>query len=145
MCKGWAILCVWLCLLLSAAPTFSWAAGGEVGVKTAASETFVFGVNWDVYGNVFEIFAQAVAQLVHTGHYGIYHFTNSGACSRYDWACKILDLSGRGHVPIEPITSDQWQRAASPPLYAPMANFAGAALGINLRPWEDALQEYFGG
>jgi dTDP-4-dehydrorhamnose reductase len=89
--------------------------------------------------------AQAIAQLVRTGHYGIYHFTNSGACSRYDWACKVLKLSGRGYVPIEPITSDQWQRAASPPLYAPIVNFVGAALGIHLRPWEDALQEYFGG
>jgi dTDP-4-dehydrorhamnose reductase len=89
--------------------------------------------------------ARAIAQLVCTGHYGIYHFTNSGACSRYDWASKILEFSGRGHVPIEPITSDQWQRAASPPLYAPIVNFAGAALGITLRPWEDALQECFGG
>jgi dTDP-4-dehydrorhamnose reductase len=89
--------------------------------------------------------AQAIAQLVHTGHYGIYHFANSGFCSRHDWACKILELSGRGDVPVEPITSDQWQRAAPPPLYAPIVNFTGAALGITLRPWEEALEEYFEG
>ena len=87
--------------------------------------------------------AQAIAQLVPTNHYGIYHFTNSGTCSRYEWACKIMELAGRGHVRVEPITHDQWQRAAPPPLYAPIVNFAGAALGITLRCWEDALLEYF--
>jgi len=89
--------------------------------------------------------AQAIAQLVVTGHYGIYHFTNSGTCSRYEWACKILELSGRGSVPVEPITSDQWPRPAPPPLFAPIQNFAGTALGITLRPWQDALREYLDG
>jgi dTDP-4-dehydrorhamnose reductase len=87
--------------------------------------------------------AAAIVQLIETNHYGIYHFTNSGICSRYDWACKALELSGRGHIPVEPITTDQWERAAPPPLYAPIVNFAGAALGITLRPWEEALQDYF--
>ena len=89
--------------------------------------------------------AQAIAQLIVTDHFGFYHFTNSGFCSRYDWACHILALSGRGDVPVEAITTADWKRAAPPPLYAPLVNFAGAALGITLRPWEEALQEYFGG
>jgi dTDP-4-dehydrorhamnose reductase len=89
--------------------------------------------------------AEAIARLIPTQHYGVYHFANSGICSRYDWACKILELSGRSEVPVEPITTAQWQRAAPPPLYAPLVNFAGAALGITLRPWEEALQEYFAG
>lgn len=87
--------------------------------------------------------AGAIARLIHTDHYGIFHFVNSGICSRHEWACKILQLSGRGHIPVEPITTDQWPRAAPPPLYAPILNFTGAALGITLRPWEEALEEYF--
>jgi dTDP-4-dehydrorhamnose reductase len=87
--------------------------------------------------------AAAIAQIITTEHFGILHFSNSGICSRYDWACKILELSGRGHIPVEPITGDQWKRAAPPPLYAPILNFAGAALGITLRPWEEALEDYF--
>jgi dTDP-4-dehydrorhamnose reductase len=86
--------------------------------------------------------AQAIARLLRTDYYGIFHLTNSGFCSRYDWASKILALSGRDHVPIEPITSDQWQRVAPPPLFAPLVNFSGAALGITLRPWAEALEEY---
>lgn len=87
--------------------------------------------------------AAAIARLIGTGHYGIYHFTNSGICSRYEWACKILELSGREQVPVEPITTNQWPRTALPPLYAPLVNFTGAALGITLRPWEEGLEEYF--
>lgn len=88
--------------------------------------------------------AAAIARLIQTEHFGIFHFTNSGACSRYEWACKILEFSGRGHVPVEPITTADWPRPAPPPLYAPLVNLAGAALGITLRPWEEALRAYFG-
>jgi len=89
--------------------------------------------------------AQAIARLILTGHYGIYHFANSGFCSRYEWAGEILRLTGRDQVPIEPITTDQWPRPAPPPLYAPLVNFFGTALGITLRPWQEALREYFAG
>jgi dTDP-4-dehydrorhamnose reductase len=87
--------------------------------------------------------AEAIGRLVQTGHYGIYHFTNAGTCSRFDWATKALELSGRGDVPVKAITTAEWPRSAEPPLYAPIVNFAGAALGITLRPWQDALQAYF--
>jgi dTDP-4-dehydrorhamnose reductase len=87
--------------------------------------------------------AEAISQLVRTGHFGIYHLTNSGSCSRYEWAKRLLELCGRGHVPVEPIRADQWQRDAPPPLFAPIPNFVGAALGITLRPWDEALQDYF--
>lgn len=88
--------------------------------------------------------AQAIAELVRTEHYGIYHFINQDVCSRYEWAVKILEFSGRADVPVEAITVDQWPRAAEPPRYAPLVNFAGAALGITLRPWPEALRAYFG-
>lgn len=87
--------------------------------------------------------AVAIARLITTGQYGIYHFTNEGICSRYDFAQEILRQSGRGHVPLHPITSDQYQRLARPPLYTPIRNFCGAALGIRLRPWQEALKDYF--
>jgi dTDP-4-dehydrorhamnose reductase len=87
--------------------------------------------------------AKAIVKLIRTEHYGIYHLTNSGVCSRYDFARAILELSGRGSAPVEPITSDQWPRASTPPLHCALHNFAGAALGITLRPWRAALEEYF--
>jgi dTDP-4-dehydrorhamnose reductase len=88
--------------------------------------------------------AEAIARLIRTGHYGLYHLTNSGQCSRYEFALKILELSGLGHVPVTPITSDRYERAATPPPHAVIRNYCAAtALGITLRPWEEALKEYF--
>jgi dTDP-4-dehydrorhamnose reductase len=86
--------------------------------------------------------AAAIAALVQTGAYGVYHLTNAGYCSRYDFACEIVRISGRGHVPIEPITLDDFQRTSTPPRFAPLANIAAAALDIELRPWQEALEEF---
>ncbi len=84
----------------------------------------------------------ALEQLIPTGAYGIYHFTNAGACSRYEFAQKILELSGRGHIPITPTLLKDYPRPSTPPLYAPLRNFCGAQIGITLRPWADALADY---
>lgn len=86
--------------------------------------------------------AQAIAQLITTNHYGIYHFSNEGVCSRYEYAVEVLRQSGRGHVPVEPITSEVFQRASTPPPYAPLQNNLGTALGIALRPWQEAVAAY---
>jgi dTDP-4-dehydrorhamnose reductase len=84
----------------------------------------------------------AIEQLITTGAYGIYHFTNDGACSRYEFAQKILELSGRAHVPIEPILLKDYPRPSTPPPFTPLRNFCGAQIGITLRPWQDALADY---
>jgi dTDP-4-dehydrorhamnose reductase len=86
--------------------------------------------------------ARAIVALVETHAYGIYHLVNAGTVSRNDFAKEIQRLSGRGHVPVAPITSAEFQRASTPPLYAPLANNAAAALGIRPRPWQDALAEF---
>ena len=86
--------------------------------------------------------AAAIIHLMSTHAYGIYHFVNAGATSRYEFAQEILKLSGRANIPIAPITSAEFQRASTPPLYAPLANNAGQALGITLRPWPVALAEF---
>ncbi len=88
--------------------------------------------------------AEALVRLVGTGRYGLYHLTNAGYCSRYDYARKILDLTGRRHIPIEPITRAEFSRPSTPPAFTPLANTAAAALGITLRPWEAALAEFCG-
>lgn len=87
--------------------------------------------------------AEAIAQLIQTRAYGIYHFTNTGHCSRYDFAREILRLSGREHIPIHPITLADYQRASTVPPFTPLANTKGPELGIELRPWQEGLKAYF--
>jgi dTDP-4-dehydrorhamnose reductase len=88
--------------------------------------------------------AAAIARLVTAGHYGIYHLTNAGFCSRHEFADEILRLAGRPDLPITPILNAEWPRPSRPPLHAILANTNGAALGLAMRPWREALAEYVG-
>lgn len=88
--------------------------------------------------------ARALAQLIETKHYGIYHLTNEGIASRYDFTERILKLAGLGHVPLTRIKLADYTRASTPPRNGALANFVAAnVLGIRLRPWQDALEEFF--
>lgn len=86
--------------------------------------------------------ADALVQLIATERYGLYHLTNAGYCSRHEYACRILALAGRAHIPVEPITLADYPRASTPPPFGALANTAAAALGLALRPWQAALEEF---
>lgn len=87
--------------------------------------------------------ARAVTQLIETNHYGIYHLVGEGIASRYDWAERILQLAGL-KTPLARAKLADFTRASTPPPYGALANFVAAtSLGIQLRPWQDALEEYF--
>jgi dTDP-4-dehydrorhamnose reductase len=86
--------------------------------------------------------AAGIAALVETGAYGVYHLTNTGYTSRYDYVREVLRLAGREHIPVEPISLDDFQRPSTPPRFAPLANTAAAALGIELSPWQDAVKDF---
>jgi dTDP-4-dehydrorhamnose reductase len=86
--------------------------------------------------------ATALSRLISHPIYGIYHFTNAGVCSRYEWAKAILELAGRPDYPI--FATEGYSRAAKVPARSELRNFAGATqLGITMRPWREALVDYF--
>jgi dTDP-4-dehydrorhamnose reductase len=86
--------------------------------------------------------AVAISRLVETGQYGTYHLVNAGACSRWAFANEILRLAGLPEVVNTPILGREFRRASSPPRYAALHNIAGAAIGVTLRPWQEALADY---
>lgn len=86
--------------------------------------------------------ADGVARLIAGEHFGTFHFVNSGHCSRFDFARAILRLAGRPDVPVTPIKLADFKRDSTPPPFTPLANLAGASLGIGFRPWEDAVSAY---
>lgn len=86
--------------------------------------------------------ADAIAHLIETERYGIYHLVNEGTCSRYQFARYFLDKAGFQGVPVEPITTYQWPRPSKPPTYAGLENMAGRHIGISLRPWQEAVDAY---
>lgn len=86
--------------------------------------------------------AAAIAQLIETHQYGAYHFVNSGSCSRWEFANEILRQAGLENVINTPILGSEFKRASTPPPYAVLHNIAAAAIGIRLRPWQEALADY---
>jgi len=87
--------------------------------------------------------AQAIVALIETDAFGVYHLVNDGGCSRFDFARAILTMAGRTDVDLVPIRLAEFSRASIPPRYSVLRNFAGAQLGVVLRPWQDALADYF--
>ena len=86
--------------------------------------------------------AEGIVELLEHRAYGVYHLTNEGGTSRYEFARAILQLSGRSQVPIQPISLSEWPRDSIPPKQSRLHNSYAAALGIVLRPWGEALAEY---
>ena len=69
--------------------------------------------------------------------YGIYHGTNSGECSWYEFACEIFKLSDID-VKVTPVKGEFFPRPALPPPYSTLENTKLPPQ----RSWHDALVEY---
>jgi dTDP-4-dehydrorhamnose reductase len=85
--------------------------------------------------------AQGVARLVHERATGLFHLTNTGACSRREWAEEVLRLAGVS-VAIEPVTQTEYGGPFRKPVNSVLKNRNGAQLGVTLRPWQEALAEH---
>ena len=86
--------------------------------------------------------ARKIAQLMTTDYYGIFHVTNSGACSWYEFTTEILKLAGL-KTPVVPITSNQYPQKARRPRYSVLDNSHLRLLGMDdMRPWQEALKDY---
>lgn len=73
---------------------------------------------------------------------GIYHATNEGSCSWFDFATEIFRQKG---IPItlEGITSAQWGAPAKRPPNSVLENAALKKAGLDVFPdWRDALERY---
>ncbi len=86
--------------------------------------------------------ARATLALIQAGRYGLYHLTNTGACSWHEFAQVIFKISG-SQANLSAVSSQQFGAPARRPRYSVMAMAAYEALGLPpLRPWQDALAQY---
>lgn len=72
---------------------------------------------------------------------GIYHLVNSGACSWYEFTCEIVRLSGFA-TRVVPVDRGGKSGEMRRPLYSVLGNRRARALGVTLRPWQEALTDY---
>ena len=86
--------------------------------------------------------ADAIARLIETNQYGLYHATNSGITTWYDFAKEIFRLSNL-NPSIRPVTSAEYPQKAKRPAYSVLdCRKLTALIGGPLPTWQDALARY---
>jgi len=85
----------------------------------------------------------AVAWVIEEGLTGLYHVTNAGWCSRYEFATEIVKLGGFHDVPVEPAEPGEIPVKAARPTFGVLSNDRWESSGgPPLRHWKDALRAY---
>jgi dTDP-4-dehydrorhamnose reductase len=86
--------------------------------------------------------AKFMVELMETDKFGIYHATNSGVCSWYEFAVEIFNQAGL-NVKVNPLTTDQFPRPAARPKYSVLSKEKIEQQGLTpLRDWKSALDAY---
>src|SRR5215217_5338007 len=81
--------------------------------------------------------ASGIARIVEGGRYGLYHLTNAGSCSWYEFTREIFRLACV-ETEVVPIPGSQYPLPAARP-----ANGVLSSLGSpELRHWSEALADY---
>jgi dTDP-4-dehydrorhamnose reductase len=83
--------------------------------------------------------AKLLVEMIQTDKYGIYHVTNEGYCSWYEFACEIFKQAGMD-VNVNPIKTEDYPTRAKRPknsrLYKTKSNF-------DLLPnWQSSLKKF---
>ncbi len=87
--------------------------------------------------------SKAISLLIQREARGIFHVANSNFCTWYDYAQKILALSGIRGVKVLPISSKELSRPAPRPSYSVLdTQKLKREAGMTLRPWFEALKDY---
>ncbi len=88
--------------------------------------------------------AQAIVQVLpqmSAENKGVYHFTNEGVCSWYDFARKIMELSGLG-CKVNPIPSSAYPTKAVRPFYSVLdKSKIKEVFNIEIEHWEEGLKK----
>ncbi len=86
--------------------------------------------------------ARAILVLIETGAFGLYHMTNTGYCSRYEWAKFVLEKTGwQGE--LSPAKTDEFKTAAKRPAFSVLENFPlEETIGFALPSWQEATEEF---
>ena len=92
--------------------------------------------------------ARLLCDMSETEKYGVYHATNEGICSWYEFAEYIFEVAGLS-VKVRPVTTEEYQamvKQAARPLNSRMSKEKLRASGFEPLPdWHDAVSRYIHG
>lgn len=144
---------------------------GETAVQAALDKYFIVRISWvfGLYGKNFVktmidlagareeigVVCDQIGSPTYTKHlapllldmaqsekYGVYHATNSGVCSWFDFACEIFRLTGQT-VRVRALSSEAYPSKARRPKNSRLSKKKLAAMGFSPLPeWQEALRDF---
>lgn len=89
--------------------------------------------------------AQAIYDIVDSrkfeGNDGVYHYSNEGVCSWFDFAIKIAEYVGNTACDIKPCTSQEYPSKVKRPAYSVLDKTKiKAVFGVEVPYWTDSLK-----
>ena len=86
--------------------------------------------------------AKLLVDMVETDKYGIYHATNEGICTWYEFACEIFKQAGMD-IKVSPVLASEYPAKAKRPSNSRMSKEKLTENGFEKLPtWQDALARY---
>ncbi len=86
--------------------------------------------------------ARAAIELADTGKFGLYHLTNSGDCTWFEFAAEIFRHAG-SNANLTRISSADYGAPARRPSYSVLDNGASVSIGVATpRSWQESLADY---
>lgn len=86
--------------------------------------------------------ARFIINLVQTDKYGIYHGSNSGVCSWYEFAKEIFEQSNI-EIAVNPLTTEDFPRPAARPKYSVLNKEMVEENGFEaFQDWKEALKDF---
>ncbi len=77
----------------------------------------------------------------YAGHEGIYHFSNEGVCSWYDFAVEIARAAGHDRCDIRPCHSSEFPSKVTRPAYSVLDKTKiKETFGIEIPHWRDSMR-----
>lgn len=85
---------------------------------------------------------QVILQLLKKEN-GIYHVSNTGSCTWFEFAKTILDMAGYDSTSVVPICTEQYPSIAPRPKFSVLGHDGLKKVNIPLpRPWQEALKDF---
>ncbi len=92
-------------------------------------------------GDLADAIFQIVDNRLFAGNSGIYHYSNEGVCSWYDFTKKIAELAGNDACEILPCHSDEFPSPVKRPAYSVLDKTKiKKTFGIKVPYWTDSLK-----
>jgi len=96
-------------------------------------------------GDLALVIFDIVENRKYEGNDGIYHFSNEGVCSWYDFTIKIAALAGNTKCDIQPCHSDEFPSPVKRPSYSVLDKTKlKETFGIKIPYWTDSLKKCIG-